>query len=206
MRGVKTNILPGTKFGLLTVIGGPIFLDHRAHYECKCDCGGRKQPRSDALLDGSAQSCGCSRVDHGAWRGGHRTPEYTAWSSMVSRCTNPANKRYAQYGGRGIQVCARWRLFRNFLIDLGERPSNKHSLDRIDNDRGYEIGNCRWATPQEQQGNKRTTTKVTICGVTLHVAAWARRIGISDAGFCYRLKSRWPEEALLRPSNRGNRP
>jgi len=75
---------------------------------------------------------------------------------MKTRCENPACAAYARYGGRGITVCARWRdSFEAFLADVGPRPSPRHSIDRKDNDKGYEPGNCRWATPSEQNANQR---------------------------------------------------
>jgi hypothetical protein len=94
------------------------------------------------------------RHGHGGRTG--RTPEYRAWSAMRQRCLNPASQRYASYGGRGITVCDRWSSFEAFLADMGAKPEPKeqYSLDRIDNDRGYEPGNCRWATRSEQQRNR----------------------------------------------------
>lgn len=83
-------------------------------------------------------------------------PEYAIWNGIINRCTNPANGNFADYGGRGITVCDRWRQdFANFYADMGSRPSRKHSVDRIDNDKGYSPDNCRWATPVEQARNKR---------------------------------------------------
>jgi hypothetical protein len=84
-----------------------------------------------------------------------KSPEYRALQSIHQRCGNPKNARYANYGGRGIAVCERWRSFENFIEDMGPRPSSEHSIDRIDNDDGYTPGNCRWATRSEQQLNKR---------------------------------------------------
>lgn len=86
--------------------------------------------------------------------GMHRSVEYQAWLGMRQRCSNPNDARYADYGGRGITVCARWSVFANFFSDMGER-SDGLSLDRIDNEGNYEPGNCRWATRSEQQLNKR---------------------------------------------------
>ena len=83
-----------------------------------------------------------------------KTPEYRAWANMWQRCTNPKAAGYENYGGRGIRVCERWRLFENFLADVGPRPEGL-TLDRINNDGNYEPGNCRWATRSEQQFKRR---------------------------------------------------
>jgi hypothetical protein len=79
---------------------------------------------------------------------------YAIWSAMIQRCTNPENRQWRNYGGRGITVCDRWLTFVNFLEDMGEKPPDR-SLDRIDNERGYEPGNARWATWTEQANNRR---------------------------------------------------
>lgn len=90
--------------------------------------------------------------------GKSETREYRVWADMMQRCSNPKNARYADYGGRGIKVCKRWKegfAFANFLKDMGPRPSTQHSIDRINNDGNYEPSNCQWATRSQQQNNKR---------------------------------------------------
>jgi hypothetical protein len=90
----------------------------------------------------------------------HLTPEYYAWAASIRRCHNPRNPYYRNYGGRGIQVCDRWRKsFANFLSDVGVRPSPELTLDRVNNDGNYEPGNVRWATRSEQNSNQRRQSR-----------------------------------------------
>ena|SRR3990167_808317 len=91
---------------------------------------------------------------HGACRNGG-SPEYRAWAHLRNRCNNPRDRAYANYGGRGIEVCERWDLVDNFLEDMGPRPGPEYSIDRIDNDGNYEPDNCRWTTDSEQNSNRR---------------------------------------------------
>lgn len=101
-----------------------------------------------------------------------------AWRSMLYRCDNPHDKRYKDYGGRGIKVCPEWQEFSNFYRDMGSSCREGLSLDRIDNDGNYQPGNCRWATPQEQSRNTRTCTKLTYKGMTKGIIEWANGLGI----------------------------
>ena len=158
----------GMKFGRWTVINstsertaGKMIL-----WVCKCECGTIKTVSGTSLRMNKSKSCGCFKYDvakihhikhgHENERGKSRT--YTTWDNMTQRCTNPKRQEYKYYGGRGITVCDRWKDFRNFYADMGERPEHR-SLDRINYDGNYEPSNCRWATVEEQLANRRPRTK-----------------------------------------------
>jgi hypothetical protein len=116
---------------------------------------------------------------------------------MIQRCGNPSDVNYRHYGGRGIVVCGRWlESFKNFMKDMGEPPTPKHTLERIDNDDNYRPSNCRWATRKDQARNKRNNHLITHDGRTQCLAAWAEELGIESSLLRYRLK-RWPIEKAL---------
>jgi len=156
--------LTGQHFGWLVVLSrADNTLTGHPRWHCRCDyqgCGNKVVVRGSHLCarKEATVSCGCynraQHIKHGhSIRG--QSPTYSSWAAMMARCFNPENKHYADYGGRGITVCDRWRSFENFLADMGERPPGK-TLDRFpDGDGNYEPGNCRWATPSEQVRNSR---------------------------------------------------
>lgn len=156
--------LTGDQFGDWTVIGwGPPLGAAGRRRIVRCVCGTVSEVRSDQLRAGRSKGCGCKRearrLVHSTKHGMSKTPEYAIWSAMRQRCTNPAVKRYPHYGGRGIKVCDRWLDFAAFIEDVGRRPSDDLSLDRIDNNGDYEPGNVRWATTVQQNNNTRRNVR-----------------------------------------------
>lgn len=167
----------GRRFGRLVVVSERPYVQpngrKRLRWLCRCDCGTEATVDGNHLRAGRIQSCGCIVVDtnvarstHGDTRGDYVPAEHSTWAMMINRCTNPRASDYRHYGGRGIKVCDRWlygtctkTAYECFLIDMGRKPTLKHTLDRIDNDGNYEPTNCRWATWTEQRRNQRRTKK-----------------------------------------------
>lgn len=141
-------------------------------WDCSCDCGALVTVASNSLRTGNTTSCGCYNLDvrrnqkvrlrHGM----SHTPEHNTWLEIKRRCGNERTKSFKHYGGRGISVCDRWRTYENFLEDMGRRPSDAHSIGRIDNNLGYSPENCRWETVSEQSKNRRNNVVVTAFGRT----------------------------------------
>lgn len=127
-----------------------------------------------------------------------RTPEYRAWQTMRLRCTEPTNPAWPGYGGRGITVCTEWLNDpAAFLRDLGQKPTPKHELDRVDNDRGYEPGNCRWVLRKFNCRNRRSNRLIEHGGETLPLVAWAERFGLRPDTLDGRLAAGWSMHAAL---------
>lgn len=126
-------------------------------------------------------------------------PEYQVWADMKTRCKNPKHAWYESYGGRGIKVCKRWERFTNFLRDMGFRPSDKHTLGRIDNSGDYEPDNCHWETSLQQQNNTRLNRVVLFNGVSHSLSDWARILGLPRSCFTYRLSHWTIERAFSTP-------
>lgn len=178
-----------------------------AYYDCLCDCGTVKPVRRNHFLNGKIRSCGClhreTNGDAVRTHGRSGTRVYRIWKGVVRRCTKPNSMGYPDYGGRGIKVCDRWLAsFVAFYEDVGDPPSAKHSIDRIDNDGNYEPGNTKWSTGVEQGRNKRNNVLVTYMGETLPLVAWSERTGIAWLTLHARIKRGWPAEKLFRPVGR----
>ena len=182
----------GLKFGRWTVLEKaeqtiPVAWGKMQVFLCRCDCGVERLVGKVYLLRGQSLSCGCLRLDahprrikHGGCVNG-RSREYLVWVRMISRCTNQNDRSYPDYGGRGIKVCDQWLAFSTFLNDMGDRPTDKHTIERCNNNGNYEPSNCRWAVRAEQNRNKRDTVFFTHEGETLCMSDWARRLGVPIA-------------------------
>ena len=151
---------------------------HKADVEC-LHCGIKETRELGAVKKnkGGCRTCALKAVKERPSEAKH--PLYPTWYGMVARCQNPKAQSYRNYGGRGITVCERWHKFENFYADMGDRPSNKHSLDRIDNDGPYSPENCRWATWEEQANNRRNNVWIEFQGERLSAAQWSRRLGVA---------------------------
>lgn len=196
--------LTGQRFERWTVVGyAGKRSNNAAIWLCRCDCGTEKRVASSSLIQGHSRSCGCltaettrkRRTTHGM----SASKEYKTWQMMIDRCTNPNSGKYAYYGGRGISVCARWlESFENFIADMGSRPSNHHSIDRIDSNGPYSPENCRWATLEEQRNNQGNNHLLTFEGKTLTIAEWAKLTGISQSIIKNRInRYQWTVERAL---------
>lgn len=127
---------------------------------CQCSCGNRKHINRNHFLSGNIGSCGCLRkeklTEYNTSHGKTNTRLYSIWSNMKSRCYNTKVACYKHYGGRGITVDESWHTFEGFMDNLPEGYSCGLELDRIDNEKGYSLDNCRWSTRSEQCVNRRS--------------------------------------------------
>lgn len=193
---MKNEIKVGNKIGKLTILG-EVPIDLRPIRKCRfayvvCDCGNKSVANVERLRTGEKKSCGCYLS--GCKK---RIRARNAWKGMISRCTNPKNKSYKNYGGRGIKVCKRWlESSDNFIADMG-LPEEKLQIDRIDNNGNYEPKNCRWTTAFINSQNRRNTIFATIKGETASVSVHARNLGISTSAVYARIKKGMtPEKAI----------
>lgn len=203
------------RFGRLLVTSHVNDKNHGHHkWLCQCDCGRTHVVLGLNLKRGLTRSCGCLRSEASAQRrtthGLRQRPEYIVWVGMRNRCYNRTDRSFKDYGGRGISVCDEWRNdFGAFFRDMGERPSQLHSIERTKNHLGYCKDNCEWALPQQQANNRRSNRLIRYRGkrVTIRQAMILAGTTLSFRTICARIVTAgWPVNlALTAPLNHRHR-
>lgn len=211
---LKRMIPPGAirygpkMWGILTLVKyiGKMRAGKYRYVLVRCRCGIEKVVERKHLVSNKIKSCGGIGCKVTRTHGQSKTPTWTSWMAMRSRCLDPKSKDYQNWGGRGITICERWNDFALFIEDMGERPTLEHEIDRFpNNDGNYEPTNCRWATKTEQANNRRSNTIIEFNGETLNVCQWADRYGIDRSTLCMRLTAGWTFERAIKTSVRGYR-
>lgn len=185
----KENYI-GKTFGKLTILsfgepktilgkkGLPIVKNRTVN--CSCSCGKLWTGNFSSIKLQKTKSCGCIYLESNKTHGLNKTSEYRTWCSMKERCLNLNNKDYKYYGGRGIKICDRWlNSFENFYEDMGNKPSKKHSIDRINVNGNYCPENCRWVTAKKQMNNTSKNTYVTYKGKTQSLPEWCDELNLN---------------------------
>lgn len=199
--------LTGQKFGMLTVVSstGERKQDGAIIWNCICECGSLTTATTASLKNGHKQTCGnhCRKRNFIS----KETRLYRSWQNMKNRCYWEKDKSFANYGGRGIQVCPEWRddfsVFRKWALSSGYQDNL--TLDRIDVNGDYGPSNCRWATAKEQQNNKRNNRNLEFHGETHTATEWAEIIGIKRVTLFHRLYAGWSVEQTLSKPLRENK-
>lgn len=192
----------GQKFNRWTIVAeSEVKLNKRTTYLCRCDCGTEKLQQGSMVKHGHTKSCGCFNREQSSKK--HRqhglslTPIYGVWKNMMKRCNYIGSKDYYLYGGRGIAVCERWHTFQNFYDDMGDIPFPHAQLDRMDVNGDYENRNCKWATPAENQHNRRDNRLLTYRGETLCLGEWEQKTGFPRNMLHSRLSRGWTMERAV---------
>lgn len=200
--------ITGNRFGRLIVLEYAFTKKKTAYWNCKCDCGRTCVVSTQCLRGGHTRSCGCFHKDQLVER--QRKYNVTAprvlyyrWCNMISRCENPSDSGYCNYGGRGIAVCDEWHDYNVFATwALLNGFATGLSIDRINNDGNYSPDNCRWATRKEQENNKRSNRRVEMDGETKTLSQWCEIYNINNITVQSRLRYGWTiEDAIKRPVN-----
>ncbi len=195
----------GDKYGRLTCLAFVRVDVAPSGFRCRvfrfrCDCGNTVDLSIYKARSGNSQSCGCLRREMMTRHGQSNSDEYTSWEHMIQRGRSADPEVAKNYADRGIVVCNEWKGvggFQSFVDCIGPKPSPKHTVERIDNDKGYEPGNVKWATKQEQQFNTRRNRYVTVAGKRMCLAEACRLLDLNYYRTLYRIRSGWPEEEAL---------
>lgn len=195
--------LTGQTFGRWTVVSLDPTSVKPKRWHCVCECGTKRIVAGQNLRNGRSTSCGCYAsewsVEKHTTHGMHKHAAYRSWRSMSARCSLSTDPGYAEYGGRGITVCEQWRDFAGFWKDMGPTWAEGLSLDRIDNDKGYEPRNTRWATDRQQANNRRNNQMIPTPIGPMTLSNAAREFGINRATLDRRMRDGWDRNRLLEP-------
>ena len=197
--------LSGQKFGKLTAIKIAHKAKSQVYWQCKCECGNVKITITSNLRNGTVVCCGCIKASLRKkpviFTENHRGA-FNSWNNIRQRCYVPTNQAFDRYGGRGIVMAPEWRdSFEQFFNDLGPRPQGT-SIERIDNNKGYFPGNCRWATYREQARNKRNTRIVYIENEGMTRGEASERFSIGSGTIAWRDSNGRKGAALIAPPQR----
>lgn len=181
----------------------------RALYTCAC--GNTHEAFTNDVNRNKTMSCGCLRRETSKLinykHGQSETAEFTAWQEMLARCYTKTHKNYTTYGGRGIEVCPEWRTnFQTFLKDMGTRPKEMTSLDRIDVNGPYSPNNCRWADQKTQNRNKRNNHTITHNNSSMCLSEWEEKLNFPEGLLKARLNLGWSESQAITMPHRKMRP
>lgn len=179
----KINYIVGQTIGECIYMGNESKDIKGRRSDFKCKCGTIFNTFISRVKTGHTKTCGCLKrsmlVKRNTTHGLRFIPEYTLWLNMKQRCTNPNYKNYHIWGGRGITICDRWlNSFEKFIDDMGKQPVKRMGIDRIDNDKGYYKENCRWATPKQQNNNKRNNRTIHYKGKSQSLKMWCEELNL----------------------------
>ena len=195
--------LTGRVFERLEVIGKACRKNRQWYWKCKCSCGKVITTNGNGLRQGKTLSCGCYARDKNRLRltkhGLYKHPLHIVWGNMISRCYYPKNIGYRNYGGRGITVCDEWRNdFYSFHLWATSNGYKKSlTIDRIDNNKGYNPDNCRWVNQKEQCNNKNSNHTLTYSGITKTISQWSDELNIKVVTIQDRIHRGWSDERII---------
>lgn len=193
-----SKYFPGYRVGSMTLIDIAKKVSYKGNvWRVLCDCGRESEKRVSDFWKLQACSYACPlHKTRRAYPLGSRK-EYMAWKDMLRRCLDSGHPSYADYGGRGITVYEGWvDNFHAFYEHVGAAPA-RHSIDRVDNNKGYEPNNVRWATRKTQSNNRRNTVYITANGQTKSLTEWAEHLGVAYDKLYYRYQYGWTHEDIV---------
>jgi hypothetical protein len=197
--------LTGQKINRWTILEKTFKKGNIQYYKCRCDCGTLRDVGGSYIRRGKSLSCGCYQIEISkainTTHGKHGTLLYRRWGGIKNRCFNKKDKDYKNYGGRGIVMCNEWLNFETFEKWAIENGFKKElSIDRIDNEDGYNPNNCRWANSKTQANNNRNNHRVKINGKKYTITECAKIANISPTSILRRLKKGHKNEDLFKPT------